>query len=185
MVAGLPDFGLRQPRQPTWSFRGPSSPGWQIPMSDDCYHWSDTSEIKLGQCTSEFSVFIKSGHELYRFSLCQLFLFDSILGKTGKIKHTEKLAILQQLSHHTFPPIPLLFPNLSNPGIPFAPTPSISCVSMTSPTPTSDPFIFYISLSLPLSGLTLSSLILASFSCHILFAPHLFLSPPPPLPSMQ
>ena len=35
--------------------------------------WSDTSEIKLGQSISlrsEFSVFIESGHELYRFSLC-------------------------------------------------------------------------------------------------------------------
>ena len=55
-------------------------------------HWSDTSEIKLGQSISlglEFSVFIKSGHELYRFSLCQLFPFDSIREKTGK-QNTQK-----------------------------------------------------------------------------------------------
>ena len=43
----------------------------------------------------DFSVFSKSRHVLYCFCLCCLFPFESIQGKNGKIKLTEKLAVLQ------------------------------------------------------------------------------------------
>ena len=42
----------------------------------------------------DFSVFIKSRHVLFCFSCC-LFTFESIREKNGKIKLTEKIAILQ------------------------------------------------------------------------------------------
>ena len=43
----------------------------------------------------DLSVFIKSGHVMYSFLLCCLFPFESIRGKNGKIRFTDKLAILQ------------------------------------------------------------------------------------------
>ena len=43
----------------------------------------------------DFSALIKSGHVLYCFFQCCLFQFRKQSGKNGKIKLTEKLAILQ------------------------------------------------------------------------------------------
>ena len=42
----------------------------------------------------DLSVFIKSGHILYCF-YCVVYSRLKAFGKNGKIKHTEKLAILQ------------------------------------------------------------------------------------------
>ena len=45
----------------------------------------------------DLSVFIKSGHVLYCFFSCVVY---SRLKANGKIKLTDKLAILQYLAHH-------------------------------------------------------------------------------------
>ena len=50
----------------------------------------------------DFSVFIKSGHVLYCFFRCCLIPFEGIPEKNGKIKLTEKLAILQYLVDFSF-----------------------------------------------------------------------------------